>query len=146
MPKVTPFLWFDAPVDEVIAYYREIFEDFEVVSQSPVTATFEIGGQRFHALNAGPKYRFTEAVSFMIDCEDQQEVDRYWELLTADGGEESMCGWLKDKHGLSWQVIPRALHRYLGDPDRAKAQRVTEAMLQMQKIDIAALDRAAEAA
>jgi predicted 3-demethylubiquinone-9 3-methyltransferase (glyoxalase superfamily) len=146
MPRITPFLWFDAPLDEVIAYYESIFERFRVVSQSPMTATFEIEGQRLHALRGGPKYSFTEAVSFMIDCDGQGEVDHFWERLTADGGEESMCGWLKDKYGLSWQVIPKALSRYLSDPDRAKAERVTKAMLEMRKIDIAALERAAQAA
>jgi len=145
-PKVTPFLWFDAPLDEPIAYYRSIFEHFRVIAESPMTATFEIEGQRFYALNAGPKYTFSEAVSFFIDCEDQQEVNYYWDRLTADGGEESMCGWLKDRYGLSWQVIPRALGRYLGDPDRAKANRVIQAMLKMRKIDVAELDRAAAAA
>lgn len=145
MPRITPFLWFDAPLEEPIAYYRSIFEDFRVLSQSPTNATFEIEGQRFHALNGGPQYRFTEAVSFFIDCEDQEEVDYYWNRLTADGGTESRCGWLKDRYGLSWQVIPRALGRHLGDPDRARADRVIQAMLQMKKIDVAALDRAAAA-
>jgi predicted 3-demethylubiquinone-9 3-methyltransferase (glyoxalase superfamily) len=145
MPKITPFLWFDGPLDEPIAYYRSIFKDFRVLSQSPMSASFEIEGQRFLALNGGPHYEFNEAVSFLIDCDDQAEVDYYWERLTADGGAESMCGWLKDKYGLSWQVIPKALMRYLGDPDRAKADRVTQAMLRMQKIDVATLDRAAAA-
>ena len=145
MPRITPFLWFDAPLDEPIAYYASIFESFRVLSQSPMSASFEIGGQRFHALNGGPRYRFNEAVSLLIDCEDQAEVDHYWERLTSGGGEESMCGWLKDKYGLSWQVIPKALSRYLGDSDRAKADRVVQAMLEMRKIDVAALDRAAAA-
>lgn len=146
MSRITPFLWFDAPLEQVADHYRSIFPDFSVISLNPMTATFEIAGQRLHALNGGPKYPFTPAVSFMIDCEDQAEVDHYWDALTADGGAESMCGWLTDKYGLSWQVIPKALGRYLGDPDRAKAERVTRAMLEMHKIDIAALDRAAEAA
>lgn len=143
MSKITPFLWFDAPLNEPIAYYQSIFESFEVISQNPMSATFEIEGQRFHALNGGARYRFNEAISLFIDCADQDEVDHYWERLTANGGEESMCGWLKDKYGLSWQVIPRALTRYLGDADRAKANRVVQAMLKMQKIDVAELDRAA---
>lgn len=146
MPKITPFLWFDAPLEEPIAYYQSIFEDMRVLFQSPTSASFEIEGQRFNALNGGPKYRFNEAVSFLIDCEGQEEVDYYWDRLTADGGEESMCGWLKDRYGLSWQVIPRALMQYLRDPDREKADRVVQAMLQMKKIDVAALDRAASAA
>ncbi|HUP53034.1 MAG TPA: VOC family protein, partial [Longimicrobiales bacterium] len=104
MTKITPFLWFDAPLDEPIAYYRSIFKDFRVLSESPMSASFEIEGQRFNALNGGPHHEFNEAVSFLIDCEDQAEVDYYWERLTADGGAESMCGWLKDKYGLSWQV------------------------------------------
>jgi predicted 3-demethylubiquinone-9 3-methyltransferase (glyoxalase superfamily) len=145
MSKITPFLWFDAPLEEPIDYYRSIFESFRLVSQSPISASFEIEGQRFHALNGGPKYRFNEAVSFFVDCDDQDEVDYYWERLTSDGGEESMCGWLKDRYGLSWQVIPKALTRYLSDPDRAKADRVVQAMLKMRKIDVAALDRAAAA-
>jgi predicted 3-demethylubiquinone-9 3-methyltransferase (glyoxalase superfamily) len=146
MTKITPFLWFDAPLDEPIAYYRSIFKDFRVLSESPMSASFEIEGQRFNALNGGPHHEFNEAVSFLIDCEDQAEVDYYWERLTADGGAESMCGWLKDKYGLSWQVIPKALMRYLSDPDRAKADRVVQVMLKMKKIDVAALGRAAAAA
>jgi len=143
MSKVTPFLWFDVPLDEPIAWYRSVFPNMTVLSRTPAMATFEIEGQRFHALNGGPKHRFNEAISFMIDCEDQAEVDHYWERLTADGGEESMCGWLRDRYGLSWQVIPRALGQYLGDPDRERAARAMEAMLKMRKIDVAELERAA---
>jgi len=146
MPRITPFLWFDAPLDEPLDYYRAIFGDVQVHSLTPMTAEFEIEGQRFMALNGGPKFAFNEAVSFFVECEDQAEVDRYWERLTADGGAESMCGWLRDRYGLSWQIIPKALVRHLNDPDRAKAERVAQAMLQMRKIDIAALDRAAAAA
>jgi len=142
MPKITPFLWFDAPLAEPLSYYESIFRDMKVHQQNDMTASFEIAGQRLLALNGGPKYRFNESISLFIDCEDQAEVDYYWERLTADG-EESMCGWLKDRYGLSWQVIPKALGRYMGDPDREKANRVIQAMLQMQKIDVAALDRAA---
>lgn len=143
MPNITPFLWFDAPLDEPIEYYKSIFRDVKVHSLSPMSATFEIQGQRFMALNGGPKFAFNEAVSFFVECEDQAEVDYYWERLTADGGAESMCGWLKDRYGLSWQIIPKALMSYLSDTDREKANRVTQAMLQMRKIDVAALDRAA---
>jgi predicted 3-demethylubiquinone-9 3-methyltransferase (glyoxalase superfamily) len=143
MPSVTPFLWYQVPLDEVVAYYRSIFPDFREISTSPQSASFEILGQRFQALNGGPHHTFSEAVSFVIDCEGQEEVDRYWSLLTADGGSESMCGWLKDRYGLSWQVIPQALKRYLSDPDREKANRVIQAMLKMRKIEIAELDRAA---
>jgi len=145
MPKITPFLWFDAPLDGPLAYYGSIFRSFRVLSQSSMSASFEIEGQRFLALDGGPHHRFNEAVSLFIDCEDQGEVDYYWERLTADGGEESMCGWLKDKYGLSWQVIPKALTRYLGGADRARADRVVQAMLKMRKIDVATLDRAASA-
>ena len=143
MPTITPFLWYDAPLDEPIEYYRSIFQNVRVLAQSPMTATLEIEGQRLILLNGGPKYRFNEAFSLFIDCEGQEEVDYYWERLTADGGEESMCGWLKDRYGLSWQVIPKALGRHFGDPDRAKAERVAQAMFAMRKIDVAALDRAA---
>jgi predicted 3-demethylubiquinone-9 3-methyltransferase (glyoxalase superfamily) len=146
MPKITPFLWFAVPLDEPVAYYKSIFKDFRVHSQAPTHATFEIEGQRFHALNGGPHHEFNEAVSFFIDCEDQADVDYYWERVTADGGAESQCGWLKDKYGLSWQVIPKALMRYLGDPDRERAGRVIQEMLKMKKIDVATLDRAAAGA
>lgn len=144
MPKITPFLWFDAPLDEVVAYYRSIFPALHVHHLSPMSATFEIEGQAFRALDGGPHHEFNEAVSLFIDCENQEEVDRYWALLTAEGA-ENRCGWLKDKYGLSWQVVPRALGRYLSDPDREKAERVTQAMLGMTKIDVVALDRAAAA-
>jgi predicted 3-demethylubiquinone-9 3-methyltransferase (glyoxalase superfamily) len=144
MPAITPFPWFDAPLDEVVAYYQSIFESTKVIEVSPMTATFEIEGQRLLALNGGPHFRFNEAASFFIDCADQSEVDFYWSKLTADGGAESQCGWLKDRYGLSWQVIPQALSRYLADPDRQKAERVRQAMMEMKKIDVAALDDAAE--
>jgi predicted 3-demethylubiquinone-9 3-methyltransferase (glyoxalase superfamily) len=143
MPGVTPFLWYQVPLDEVVAYYRAIFPEFREISTTPHSAAFEICGQRFQALNGGPHHDFSEAVSFVIECEDQAEVDHYWSRLTADGGSESMCGWLKDRYGLSWQVIPKALPRYLSDPDREKAERVTQAMLKMRKIEVAELDRAA---
>lgn len=143
-PTITPFLWFDAPLDGPISLYRSVFPDVRVLAQSPMTATLEIQGQKVMFLNGGPAPRPTEAFSFFIDCEDQAEVDRYWAALTADGGEESMCGWLKDRYGMSWQVIPKALGRYLADPDRARADRAMKAMLGMKKIDVAALDRAAD--
>lgn len=145
VPTITPFLWFKVPLDEPIAYYQSIFEDFDLLHSSPQSASWEIEGQRFHALHGGPHHDFTEAISFFIECEDQEEVDYYWSRLTADGGAESMCGWLKDKYGLSWQVIPKALVEYLRDPDREKADRVAQSMLQMKKIDISELDRAAAA-
>jgi predicted 3-demethylubiquinone-9 3-methyltransferase (glyoxalase superfamily) len=107
-----------------------------------LTATFEIRGQEFQILNGGPYFKFNEAISLYVDCEDQQEVDYFWEKLTADGGEESECGWLKDKYGVSWQIVPRELMTLLADPDREKAGRVMQSMLKMQKIDVAELRRA----
>jgi predicted 3-demethylubiquinone-9 3-methyltransferase (glyoxalase superfamily) len=154
MQKIRPFLWFDDNAEEAINFYSSIFDDAKVLDESrwgeggPVpagtlmTATFQLAGQEFLALNAGPQFKFNEAISFLINCESQDEVDNYWNKLTADGGEESQCGWLKDKFGLSWQVIPSALGRLMSDPDPEKAGRVMQAMLQMQKIDIAELERA----
>ncbi|MBR0732893.1 VOC family protein [Bradyrhizobium japonicum] len=142
MTSITPFLWFANNVPEAVAFYKAVFPNAKVETVSDSMAVFELEGQRFHALNGGPQYRFTEAVSFFISVETQAEVDYFWSRLTADGGEESRCGWLKDKFGLSWQVIPSALGRYLGDPDRTRANRVMQAMLQMRKIVIAGLDRA----
>ncbi|KGT81449.1 3-demethylubiquinone-9 3-methyltransferase [Bradyrhizobium japonicum] len=142
MTSITPFLWFANNVPEAVAFYKAVFPNAKVETVSDSMAVFELEGQRFHALNGGPQYRFTEAVSFFISVETQAEVDYFWSRLTADGGEESRCGWLKDKFGLSWQVIPSALGRYLGDPDRTRASRVMQAMLQMRKIVIADLDRA----
>ncbi|MET4718974.1 putative 3-demethylubiquinone-9 3-methyltransferase (glyoxalase superfamily) [Bradyrhizobium japonicum] len=142
MTSITPFLWFANNVPEAVAFYKAVFPNAKVETVSDSMAVFELEGQRFHALNGGPQYRFTEAVSFFISVETQAEVDYFWNRLTADGGEESRCGWLKDKFGLSWQVIPSALGRYLGDPDRTRANRVMQAMLQMRKIVIADLDKA----
>ena len=142
MQTITPFLWFNGNVEQAVRFYASVFPDTRIESANPMTATFELLGQRFMALNGGPMYKFTEAVSFFISCDTQAEVDDYWRKLTADGGTEQPCGWLKDKFGLSWQVIPRKLGRYLSDPDRQKAQRVTDAMMKMKKIDVAALDRA----
>jgi predicted 3-demethylubiquinone-9 3-methyltransferase (glyoxalase superfamily) len=142
MTSITPFLWFDNNVPEAVAFYKSVFPNAKVETVSDFMAVFELEGQRFNALNGGPQYRFNEAVSFFISVETQAEVDYFWGRLTADGGEESRCGWLKDKFGLSWQVIPSALGRYLGDPDRSKANRVMQAMMQMRKIVIADLDKA----
>jgi predicted 3-demethylubiquinone-9 3-methyltransferase (glyoxalase superfamily) len=153
-PKITPYLWFDDDAEEAIAFYSGIFPDARVIDETrypegapgPVgtlmTATFELAGQRFVALNGGPAFAFTEAISFFISCDSAEEVDHYWDALLADGGEPSQCGWLKDKYGLSWQVVPSKLIEYLSDPDAVKAQRVMQAMLQMSKIDVAALDAA----
>jgi predicted 3-demethylubiquinone-9 3-methyltransferase (glyoxalase superfamily) len=141
--KITPFLWFDGKAEEAARFYAGLFEGSKIVSASPMMCEFELAGQSFLALNGGPHFSFTEAVSFYVSCEDQAEVDRLWHALTADGGAESQCGWLKDKYGLSWQIIPEALPRYMSDPDRPKAERVMQTMMKMRKIIVADLDAAA---
>src|SRR6476659_6693525 len=150
MPPVTPFLWFDTEAEEAAKFYVSIFPNSKItgVTRYPkgsprpegsvMTVNFELDGQRFTALNAGPQFQFTEAISFVIECQTQEEVDRYWSKLTADG-QEVECGWLKDRYGLFWQVTPRILLEMIGDPDPAKAERVMKAMLQMKKIEIAPL-------
>jgi predicted 3-demethylubiquinone-9 3-methyltransferase (glyoxalase superfamily) len=140
--SITPFLWFDNNIPEAVAFYKSVFPNARVETVNDFMASFELEGQKFHALNGGPQYKFNEAISFFINVETQEEVNYFWDRLTADGGEESKCGWLKDKFGLSWQVVPKALGRYLSDPDREKANRATQAMMKMQKIIIADLDRA----
>jgi predicted 3-demethylubiquinone-9 3-methyltransferase (glyoxalase superfamily) len=157
MPKVTPWLWFDTQGEEAAEFYTSVFPNSKIVevthygSANPrqegtvMTVTFDLDGQRVSALNGGPQYKHSEAFSFMVDCEDQDEVDYYWEKL-GEGGEHGPCGWLKDRFGLSWQIVPRRLPELLGDPDREKAQRVMSAMMQMGKIDVAELERAAAAA
>jgi predicted 3-demethylubiquinone-9 3-methyltransferase (glyoxalase superfamily) len=142
MAKVSPFLWFVGNMQEAVDFYVKTFKDARVVEQSSMSARFELLGREFLALNAHPHQPFTEAISFFIEVDGQDEVDYYWRALTANGGKESMCGWLKDKFGVSWQVIPQALGRYLSDKDRAKAERVMQAMLKMKKIVIADLDKA----
>jgi len=150
MNKITPFLWFDTQAEEAMNFYVSVFKNSKVlnVSRGPdgkaFIVTFELDGQEFMALNAGPEFEFNESVSFYVDCEDQTEVDNLWNALTADGGEESMCGWLKDKYGLSWQIIPKRLGELMGDPDPVKAERVKDAMLKMQKIEVETLERAYE--
>ena len=129
-------------IEKLRAFYKSVFPNAKVETVSDFMAVFELEGQRFNALNGGPQYRFNEAVSFFISVETQEEVDYFWSRLTADGGEESRCGWLKDRFGLSWQVIPTKLGRYLGDSDRTKANRVMQAMMGMKKIVIAELDKA----
>ena len=155
MQKISPFLWFDSNAEEAANFYVAIFKDAKILkvarygeagpgpAGSVMVVNFQIEGQDFIALNGGPLFKFTEAISFVISCQTQEEVDRYWNKLTADGGQESQCGWLKDKYGLSWQVTPTILSELLSDQDQKKAQRVMQAMLQMKKIDIAALKRAA---
>ena len=145
--KITPFLWFDNQAEEAMNFYLSIFKNSKVLSVSPgpngtvMSVSFELAGQEFMALNAGPQFKFTEAISFFVNCETQAEVDELWGKLT-EGGEESRCGWLKDKFGLSWQIIPKALGEMLQDKDPVKAQRVMEAMLKMNKIDTQVLKQA----
>jgi predicted 3-demethylubiquinone-9 3-methyltransferase (glyoxalase superfamily) len=147
--KITPMLWFDGKAEEAAQYYVSIFPGSSIgaVSRqpdgSPLVVEFTLAGHRFTALNGGPEFRFTPAVSFVIDCADQEEVDHYWDALTAGGAPEAQqCGWLADRFGVSWQVVPRQLMQFLGDPDREKADRAMQAMLKMRKLDIEGLRRA----
>lgn len=154
MQKITPFLWFDGKAEEAADFYTSVFSNSKILSVmrygegmpypkgTVMTAKFLLEGQEFVALNGGPQYTFTPAVSFVVNCETQQEVDALWSRLTADGGEEVQCGWLKDKFGVSWQIVPVALMKMLNDSDAARAQRVMMAMMQMKKIDISLLERA----
>ncbi|WP_426518467.1 VOC family protein [Diaminobutyricibacter sp. McL0618] len=148
MTSITPFLWFDDNAQEAIDLYVGVFPGARVVERQNgpdgtlFTATIELAGQRIHLLNAGPGHPFTDAISLFVHCADQAEVDRYWDSLTADGGAPGRCGWLTDRFGLSWQIVPEALSRLLSDPDREKAQRVMQAMLQMSKIEVAGLEAA----
>ena len=142
MKKITPFLWFDTQAEEAMNFYVSIFKNSKVLSTSPQSVSFELDGQEFIGLNAGPRFKFNESISFFVNCENQAEVDELWNKLTADGGEESMCGWLKDKFGLWWQIIPKQLGELMGDPDPEKSQRVVQAMLKMQKIIVADLQKA----
>ena len=153
--KITPFLWFDGNAEDAAKFYVSVFKNAKIVTTarygeagpgpkgSVMTVVFELDGARFIGLNGGPQFKFTEAVSFMIDCKTQEEVDYYWEKLSA-GGQQQPCGWLKDRFGLSWQVVPAALGEMMSDRDPAKSRRVMEAMLKMNKLDIAALRRACE--
>jgi predicted 3-demethylubiquinone-9 3-methyltransferase (glyoxalase superfamily) len=155
MQKITPFLWFDTQAEEAAKFYISIFPNSRILNTarygdagpgpkgSVMTVEFELAGQRMIALNGGPQFKFTEAISLSVDCKEQKEVDHYWTRLS-QGGQESMCGWLKDRYGLSWQVNPAILGELLSDPDPKKAKRVMQAMLKMKKIDIAALKRAAQ--
>jgi len=141
MAKVSPFLWFEGNMQEAVTFYMSVFEDARLVAMNPAMATLELLGQRFLALNAHPHHKFNEAISFFIECDTQAEVDYYWDKL-AEGGGQQQCGWLKDRFGLSWQVIPKALGRFLMDEDRDKANRVMQAMLKMKKIVVADLETA----
>ena len=152
MQKIRTFLWFDDDLEEAMKFYVAIFKNSRIgdLMRGPdgnvVGGTFVLEGQEFMGLNGGPQYKFNEAISLFVDCKDQKEVDDLWDKLTADGGEESRCGWLKDRFGLSWQIIPSELSELLGDKDPARAKRAMEAMLAMSKIDVAALKRAADGA
>lgn len=150
MQKITPFLWFDGKAEEAMNFYVSIFKNSKVLSVNRagdagpvISVTFQLDGQEFMALNGGPQFKFTEAISLFVSCETQAEVDELWEKLSA-GGEKSRCGWLKDKYGLSWQIIPTVLGKLLGDKDPEKAKRIMQAMLQMDKIDIQTLQLAYE--
>jgi predicted 3-demethylubiquinone-9 3-methyltransferase (glyoxalase superfamily) len=159
MQKITPFLWFDDAAEEAVKLYTSIFKNSKIGTiaryseeaanasgrpkGSVMTITFELDGQEFMALNGGPHFKFTEAVSFVVNCETQAEVDEFWEKLSA-GGQPGPCGWLKDKYGVSWQIVPTALGKLLSDPDPQKSKRVMAAMLQMTKIDIERLEQAAQ--
>ncbi len=157
MAKITPCLWFDGKAEEAAEFYVTLLPDSHVneVWRSPadtpsgpagtvLTVDFTLAGQQFQGLNGGPEFSFNEAVSFVIDCEDQAEVDRLWDALIAEGGEPGPCGWLKDRFGLSWQIVPRELNEMMDDPDQDRARRAMEAMLQMGKIEVDALRRAAD--
>lgn len=153
MQKITPFLWFDSQAEEAANFYVSVFKNSRIGSVSRygeagpgpkgsvMVVTFQLDGQQFMAINGGPYFTFTPAVSFLVSCETQQEVDEFWNKLS-DGGKTEQCGWLRDKYGVSWQIIPAILGELMGDPDPARSQRVMQAMLQMTKIDIAALKKA----
>jgi predicted 3-demethylubiquinone-9 3-methyltransferase (glyoxalase superfamily) len=147
MPDITPFLWFDDNAEEAIEFYSSIFPDARIGNVQRQNGKFffgefELAGQKFMALNGGPQFKFTEAFSLYVNCKDQAEVDHYWDRLLEGGGKPQQCGWLKDRYGLSWQIIPEALPKLIGDPDPEKAERVMKVMLQMVKIDVAALEAA----
>ena len=156
MKKITPWLWFDNEAEEAATFYTSIFQNSRILDVqrygkagpkpegTVMTVTFELDGQELVGLNAGPEFTFTEAISLMVSCKDQAEVDYFWDKLT-DGGEESQCGWLKDRYGLSWQIVPTRLSELLGDPDPERSSRAMAAMMQMRKIDVATLERAAAA-
>jgi predicted 3-demethylubiquinone-9 3-methyltransferase (glyoxalase superfamily) len=156
MPKITPNLWFDDQAEEAAAFYVSVFPNSRVVAVSHyteagpreagmvLTVAFELDGTRFVAINGGPEFSFDEAVSFEIDCDTQDDIDYYWEKLAADGGKEGPCGWVQDRYGLWWQVVPSGMDELFSDPDQARATRAMAAMLKMGKLDIAALRRAAD--
>ncbi len=154
-PKISPFLWFDTQAEEAAKFYVSIFPGSEILGVSHygafdpgrkglvLTVTFRLGKQEVVALNGGPQFKFSEAVSLAVECETQEEVDRYWKALTAGGGEEGPCGWLKDRYGLSWQVVPSAMIRILNGPDQKKADRAMAEVMKMKKLDLAKIEAAA---
>ena len=156
MPRITPNLWFDSQAEEAAEFYVSVFPNSRITdityypegayrpAGSVLTVNFELDGQQYTAIDGGPQFTFDEAISLCINCADQAEVDYYWDKLTADGGEESQCGWLKDKFGLSWQVTPEGFEEVMNDPDPTRAQRAMQAMYGMKKLDLAALQAAAD--
>jgi predicted 3-demethylubiquinone-9 3-methyltransferase (glyoxalase superfamily) len=138
--SIYPCLWFDGKAKEAAEFYCTVFKDSKIVTDTPMVVQFELNGTRFMGLNGGPHFQFNEAVSFVVNCDNQEEIDYYWERLTADGGKESMCGWLKDKYGLSWQIVPSNISKLMTDPERA--QRVMPVLMQMKKLDIQKLEEA----
>ncbi len=154
MQKITPFLWFNDQAEEAVNFYLSVFKNAKLLAMtrygeegpgpqgSVMTVAFALDGNEFVALNGGPLFKFTEAISFVVNCETQEEIDYYWEKLPADGGQEIECGWLKDKYGLCWQIVPTVLWEMMQDKDTARSQRVMRALMQMKKLEIGALQRA----
>ncbi len=145
MQKIVPFLWFDGKAEEAAKFYVSVFKNSKMLTVAPMSVTFQLEGQPFYALNGGPQYKFTPAISLFVNCETQQEVDELWTKLSA-GGSDEQCGWLRDKYGLSWQIIPKTLGRLLSDKNTKKANAAMQAMLKMKKIDIKTLQQAFDAA
>jgi len=145
MQKIVPFLWFDGQAEEAATFYVSLFKNSKILSVTPMSVTFQLEGQPFYALNGGPQYKFTPAISLFVNCETQQEVDDLWKKLSASPADEQ-CGWLKDKYGLSWQIIPAILGKLMGDKNPKKAGAAVQAMLKMKKIDIKGLQRAFDGA
>ncbi len=145
MQKIVPFLWFDGKAEEAAKFYVSVFRNSKMLTVTPMSVTFQLEGQPFYALNGGPQYKFTPAISLFVNCETQQEVDELWTKLSA-GGSDEQCGWLRDKYGLSWQIIPKTLGRLLSDKNTKKANAAMQAMLKMKKIDIKTLQQAFDAA
>jgi predicted 3-demethylubiquinone-9 3-methyltransferase (glyoxalase superfamily) len=138
--NIFPCLWFDGKAKEAAEFYCTVFKDSKIINVTPMVVTFELNGSRFMGLNGGPNFKFDEAVSFVVNCDTQDQIDYYWEKLTANGGQESMCGWLKDKFGLSWQIVPSNIGKLMSDPE--KAQRIMPVIMQMKKLDIQKLEEA----